>query len=129
MKNAAGKKVRVRFTYDKSIKVKTLAFPDEQKEPSLSEELKTLLASEITFDESRLNTALQSLRNFVEELGFEVVDAKRSSDWEMQVLCAKDNQAIQLKTWVLKTGLLSKIMPEKATSEDVVSLFKEALNA
>jgi len=126
--HSTGKKVRVRFTYDKNIKVKTLAFPDESKEPSLSEELKTLLASEITFDESRLNTALQSLRNFVEELGFEIVDAKRSGDWEMQVLCAKGNEAIQFKTWVVKTGLLSKIMPEKATSEEVMVLFKEALN-
>lgn len=126
--HSSGKKVRVRFTYDKNIKVKTLAFPDELKEPNLSQELKTLLASDITFDESRLNTALQSLRDFVEGLGFEVVDAKRLGDWEMQVLCAKDNEAIQLKTWVIKTGLLSKIMPEKATSKEVIDLFKEGLN-
>lgn len=126
--HSTGKKVRVRFTYDKSIKVKTLAFPDESEEPSLCEELKALLANEITFDETRLNTALKSLRSFVEELGFEVVDAKRSGDWEMQVICAKDNEAIQLKTWLVKTGLLSKIMPEKATSEEVIGLFKRAIN-
>ncbi|MBC8551557.1 MAG: NERD domain-containing protein [Gammaproteobacteria bacterium] len=123
-----GKKVRVRFTYDKNITVKTLAFPDESKEQALTEELKTLLDSEISFDEQRLDTALQSIKSFFESFDFEVVEAKRLGEWEMQVICVRESEAIQLKAWVVKNGLISKIMPEKATSEEVINLFKGALN-
>ena len=123
-----GKKVRVRFTYDKNITVKTLAFPDESIEPALTQELKILLDSEVLFDEQRLNTALQSMKIFFESLDFEIVEARRLGEWEMQVLCRREGEAIQLKAWVVKNGLISKIMPEKATSEEVISLFKGALN-
>lgn len=61
--HSSKKKIRVRFTYDKNITVKTLAFPDEGNEQELNSELKALLDSSLSIDVPRLNSALETIIN------------------------------------------------------------------
>lgn len=126
--HTSGEKVRVRFTYDKNITVKSLAFLDEVKEPALTGELKALLNSEVSLSESRLDKALQAIRGFVDTTNYEVVEVKKRSEWEILIGISDDSGAIELKVYVGKDGLISKIMPERASSEDVIKFFREALN-
>lgn len=126
--HTSGKKICVRFTYDKNIAVKTLAFPDAAKEPALTVELKALLDSTVSLNEPRLDKALQAIRGFVDTTNYEVVEAKKRSEWEILIGISNDSEAIELKVYVGKDGLVSKIMPEKASSEDVLKFFREALN-
>lgn len=122
------KKVKVRFTYDKNLTVKTLAFPEESKEKSLCEQLRLLLDTNVAVEIQRLNTALETIADFLESTEFELVQAKIRSDWEMLVGLTNDKESIELKVYVGKDGMISKIMPERATSDSVISFFKEALN-
>ena len=124
----SGKKIRVRFTYDKNVTVKTLVFPDEAIEKTLAEELKALLDSTVLLNEPRLDKALQTFKDFVDTTVYKIIEAKKRSDWEMLIGISGDTESIELKVFVGKDGLISKIIPEKASSEEIIKYFKEALN-
>lgn len=126
--HSSKKKIRVRFTYDKNITVKTLAFPDESREPELTGELKALLDSSLSLEFPRLNNALEAIINFLDTSDYKVVQAKGRSEWEMLVGITNKVESIEIKVYVGKEGLVSKIMPEKASSEQVLNYFREALN-
>jgi len=122
------KKVRVRFTYDKNVMVKTLAFPDEDNEQKLTSELKTLLDSSLSLNVPRLNNALDAIINFLDKSNYKVVHAENRSEWEMLVGITNNTESISVKVYVDKDGLVSKVIPEKASSEDVVNFFREVLS-
>jgi hypothetical protein len=123
-----GMKIRCRFTYDRNITVKTLVFLDETTEQGLIEELKALLYTTVSLSEPRLDKALQTLKEFLQSTDYKLIEAKKRSDWEFLIGISDDIEAIELKVYVGKDGLISKIMPEKASTEDIVKYFREALN-
>lgn len=126
--HSSKKKIRVRFTYDKSVTVKTLVFPDMENERELTIELQTLLDSSVSVDVPRLNVALGTITSFLDSSDYNVVQAKERSEWEMLVGISNNTESIELKVYVGKDGMVSKIMPEKASSEEVITFFREALN-
>ncbi|MCW8093216.1 NERD domain-containing protein/DEAD/DEAH box helicase [Alteromonas sp. ASW11-130] len=126
--HSAGEKLKVRFTYDKNITVKTLAFPDTDIDSKLVEELKSLLEAKISLPDKRLNCALQAIGAFVEPTAFNLVTAQSRSEWEMLVGLTNSEDSVTLKVYVGKDGLISKIMPEKASSEAAIHFFRERLN-
>jgi hypothetical protein len=122
------KKIRVRFTYDKNVTIKTLTFPDESNEKELTTELQALLDTSISVNVPRLNSALEAIVSFLDTSDYTVVRAKGRSEWEMLVDITNNAESIELKVYVGKNGMVSKIMPEKASSEKVINFFREALN-
>jgi hypothetical protein len=122
------KKIRVRFTYDKNVTIKTLTFPDKSNEKELTTELQALLDTSISVNVPRLNSALEAIVSFLDTIDYTVVRAKGRSEWEMLVGITNNAESIELKVYVGKNGMVSKIMPEKASSEKVINFFREALN-
>ena len=124
----SGAKQRVRFTYDKNIKVKTLVYPDESNEPELCNELKALLNTSPKLNEPRLIKAMEAIEEFYSSTDFNILTAKERSEWEMLIGLSDGNDSIELKFWVDKAGLATKVMPERASTQDVMDLMKGALN-
>ena len=115
-------------TYDKNIKVKTLVFPDAGNEATLVSELRTLLEAPVSLPDKRLDRAIQAIDAFLEPTNFKLVNTQKRSEWEILVGFSSDEDSITLKVYVGKDGMVSKIMPEKASSEDVVNYFREMMN-
>lgn len=126
--HTSSKKLKVRFTYDKNLSIKTLAFPDTENDKSLISQIKSLLESPISLPDKRLDCAIEAISAFLESTTYSVVNALQRSEWEALVGLSNGKESITLKVYVGKDGLVSKIMPEKASSEAVVEFFRERLN-
>jgi hypothetical protein len=126
--HSSGVEIRVRFTYDKNVLVKTLVFVDESKEPQLSSELKKILTSSPKLKNERLNKALEQIKRSVEPHGYSVIVASERSEYEILVGLMRDVDLIELKVYVTKDGFISKVFPERASSQGVLDFFKEFFN-
>ncbi|MBM7070662.1 NERD domain-containing protein [Shewanella sp. 202IG2-18] len=126
--HSSGQTCRVRFHYDKSVTVTNMVFLDEKVNQSLCNGLKQKLDSSPKLSSTRLNIALDSLEHFFLEKNFNVVSAKQRSEWEVMVGVRNETETIELKAWVDKKGLITKIMPEKASSEALVEQVKGFIN-
>jgi hypothetical protein len=126
--HSSGKKIRVRFSYDKNIMVNSVAYLDENDEQELINKLKTLLDGSLSLDIARLNNALEAIVNFLDKSDYEVIKVKSRSEWEMLVGITNKVESIEVKVYVGKDGLISKLMPEKASSEKVIDFFREMIN-
>jgi len=128
LKNSESDKIKVRFTYDKNINVKTVAYPDEAKHPLFVKQIKTLLESSPKFKEQRLQHGLEAIIDFFSNEGFMVISATEKSQWEMVVTMSSTEHMVEFKSWVGKDGLVTGIMPEKVSSEATLEALKGLLN-
>lgn len=126
--HSSKKKIKARFTYDKNINVKNLFFLDEEKENELVTKLKTLLESPLSLSIPRLNSALDAIKKSLDVSEYSVAQVKGRSEWEILVSITNNVEAIELKVYVGKDGMISTIMPEKASSENVINFFRELFN-
>jgi hypothetical protein len=126
--NSSGKEIMVRFTYDKHLKIKTLVFVDKDKEPQCSQDLKEILASSPKLKNQRLDNALQQIKTAFEGVNYSVTSATERSEYEILVGLVNGLDAMEMKVYVTKDGLISKVFPERASSQDVIELFKGFFN-
>lgn len=126
--HVSSKKLKVRFTYDKNVVIKTLAFPDADNEATLVSELRTLLEAPVSLPDKRLDRAIQAIEGFLEPTDYKLINTQKRSEWEILAGLSNGDDSITLKVYVGKDGMISKIMPEKASSESVVKYFREMMN-
>lgn len=126
--HSSGVEIRVRFTYDKHVKVKTLVFVDESKEPKLSQDLKEVLTSSPKLKNVRLDKALQQIKSSFEAYGYSVISASERSEYEVLIGLVNGLDAIELKVYVTKDGFVSKVFPERSSSQETLEFFKEFFN-
>lgn len=126
--HSSGTEIRVRFTYDKNVKVKTIVFIDEAKDPELSQELKEVLSSYPKLKNKRLDKALQQIKRTFEAFDYCLASATERSEYEILVGLAKGLDVIELKVYVTKDGLISKVFPERSSSFEVLEFFREFFN-
>ncbi|MDP5133568.1 MAG: NERD domain-containing protein [Paraglaciecola sp.] len=117
-------RVAVRLHFDKNYLVNTISFP-ACADAVIQKELTSLLESKFLFTDNRLVTAINALEKRAKQQGFNLIKAKALSEWEMHLWLSKGNDALLAKAWVVKDGFISTVMVDKATTEELISNFKQ----
>lgn len=128
LQNTSGKNLKIRFHYGKGVKVSIVVYLDESTESALCEDIKRLLESTPRLNDPRLNKALEAITQFFATTDFNVLTAKEGSQWDILVGLSNGADAIELKFYVDKGGFVTKVMPERASSNTVIDLMKGMLN-
>jgi hypothetical protein len=126
--NEKGNKIKVRFTYDKNIKIKSVSFPDENIDLDLCKDLKSLLSTSPILHVPRLAVAMKAIEELYSLTDYNVLTVNERSEWELLVGLTNGIESIELKFYVAKGGLVTKVMPERASSQNVIDFIKGTLN-
>jgi hypothetical protein len=59
---------------------------------------------------------------------YNVLTVNERSEWELLVGLTNGIESIELKFYVAKGGLVTKVMPERASSQNVIDFIKGTLN-